>query len=269
MGQVKSGFNLREIMDNKKILLVNLSKGKMGELNSRLLGMFFVMKFQTAAMSRIDIPEEEREDFCLFVDEFQNFATESFESILSEARKFKLNLIVANQFMTQLTDQIREAIIGNIGTVVCGRIGVTDAELMIKKFAPVFDVSDLQNMPNFEAAAQMLINGVPTSPFTMATIPAMGNPNQEVAKYVRQLSAKKYGRTRAEVEKSINDRYVASAGMSMSAHGSTPERAKGSFLDEWLAKRQTIQSEPKGASEASNEPTEPETPLDSSENPEN
>ena len=147
IGQTKSGFNLREIMDNNKILLVNLSKGKMGELNSKLLGIIFVMKFQAAAMSRADIPEDQRVDFSLYVDEFQNFATDSFESILSEARKYKLSLIMGNQFMTQLTDKIREAIIGNVGTVISGRIGVTDAELMVKKFQPTFDVDDLAKFP--------------------------------------------------------------------------------------------------------------------------
>ena len=124
LGQTKSGFNIREIMDNKKILLINLSKGKTGELNAKLLGMIFVMKFQAAAMSRADTAEDDRQDFCLFVDEFQNFSTESFESILSEARKYRLNLVLANQFMTQLTDKIREAILGNVGTIMSGRLGV-------------------------------------------------------------------------------------------------------------------------------------------------
>ena len=151
LGQTKSGFNIRDIMDNKKILLVNLSKGKMGELNSKLLGMIFVMKFQAAAMSRVDTPEDKREDFCLFVDEFQNFSTESFESILSEARKFRLNLIVANQFMTQLTDKIREGVLGNVGTIVAGRLGVTDAELIEKVFSPTFSAEDLHKTPNHNA----------------------------------------------------------------------------------------------------------------------
>ena len=135
IGQTKSGFNLRDVMDNNKILLVNLAKGRTGELNSQLLGMIFVMKFQAAAMGRADVSEDQRRDFALYVDEFQNFATDSFESILSEARKYRLNLILANQFMTQLTDKIREAIIGNIGTVISGRIGITDAEILQKKFA--------------------------------------------------------------------------------------------------------------------------------------
>ncbi|MBO7560553.1 TraM recognition domain-containing protein, partial [Candidatus Saccharibacteria bacterium] len=151
LGQVKSGFNIREIMDNKKIFLVNLSKGRLGDINANLLGMIFVMKFQQATMSRQDIPEDQRQDFCLYVDEFQNFATDSFESILSEARKYRLNLIVANQFMTQLTDKIREALLGNVGTIICGRIGVTDAELMVKAFTPTFTAEDLTKTPNFAA----------------------------------------------------------------------------------------------------------------------
>ncbi len=118
IGQTKSAFDLREIMDNKKILLVNLSKGRTGELNSKLLGMIFVMKFQAAAMSRANIPEDERVDFCLYVDEFQNFSTDSFATIMSEARKYHLNLIVANQFTTQLTEEIRDAVFGNMGTIV-------------------------------------------------------------------------------------------------------------------------------------------------------
>ena len=170
LGQTKSGFNIREIMDNKKILLVNLSKGKTGELNAKLLGMIFVMKFQAAAMSRQDIPEDERQDFCLFVDEFQNFATESFESILSEARKYRLNLVLANQFMTQLTDKIREALLGNVGTIMSGRLGVTDAELMEKAFSPVFTAEDLHKQPNFCAIATVMMFDMPTSPFTISLL---------------------------------------------------------------------------------------------------
>ena len=127
IGQTKSGFNLRDIMDNKKILLVNLSKGRTGELNSQLLGMIFVMKFNAAAMGRADMPEDQRQDFSLYVDEFQNFATDSFATILSEARKYRLSLILANQFMTQLTDQIREAIAGKASGKGEGE-GQADAE---------------------------------------------------------------------------------------------------------------------------------------------
>ena len=209
LGQTKSGFNIRDIMDSNKILLVNLSKGKMGELNSKLLGMIFVMKFQAAAMSRVDLPEDERKDFCLFVDEFQNFSTDSFESILSEARKFRLNLIVANQFMTQLTDKIREGVLGNVGTIIAGRLGVTDAELIEKVFAPTFNAEDLHKTPNYHAIATVMMYGMPSTPFTM-TWPVLGKENPEVLASLKTYSAAKYGRPRAEVSAEIDRRLAAS-----------------------------------------------------------
>ena len=203
IGQTKSGFNLRDIMDNKKILLVNLSKGKVGELNSQLLGMIFVMKFNAAAMGRADMPEADRQDFSLYVDEFQNFATDSFATILSEARKYRLSLILANQFMTQLTDQIREAILGNIGTVISGRIGITDAEILIKKFTPTFDVEDLTRMPNFQTIASVMIQDVPSAAFSMTLLPALGQPNAQLRDALKKLSATKFGKPRAEVEQAF------------------------------------------------------------------
>lgn len=238
IGQTKSGFNLREIMDNNKILLVNLSKGKMGELNSKLLGIIFVMKFQAAAMSRADISEDERVDFSLYVDEFQNFATDSFESIMSEARKYKLSLIMGNQFMTQLTDKIREAIIGNVGTVISGRIGVTDAELMVKKFQPVFDVDDLAKLPNFQSITSVMINNVPSAPFSMNWIPPMGQVNTQLRDALVRLSSAKYGKPRAVVEKEIFERL----GRAQKAEVATakPVSKGSSFLDDWLAKRKQI-----------------------------
>ncbi len=259
MGQTKSGFNIREIMDGEKILLVNLSKGKMGELNSKLIGMIFVMKFQAAAMARADMAEDERKDFCLFVDEFQNFATESFESILSEARKYRLNLVLGNQFMTQLTDKIREAIIGNVGTVISGRIGVTDAELMVKKYQPVFDAEDLTKLPNYQAIASVMINNVPSAPFSMSLLPPMAQKNPQLSDAMKRLSATKYGFSRAVIEKEIfarleppkpqrpslpsNGAPGASPRPGMPAGPSTgaPSPASGgSFLDEWLSKRQQL-----------------------------
>ncbi len=156
IGQTKSAFDLRDIMDNKKILLVNLSKGRVGELNSKLLGMIFVMKFQAAAMSRSNVPESERQDFALYVDEFQNFSTDSFATIMSEARKFHLNLIVANQFTTQLTPEIRDAVFGNIGTIVSFRIGQNDIESISKYFQPIFTEDDLLRVPNHNAIIRTL-----------------------------------------------------------------------------------------------------------------
>lgn len=246
IGQTRSGFNLRDIMDNKKILIVNLSKGKMGELNSKLLGIIFVMKFQAAAMSRADIPEDERADFSLYVDEFQNFMTESFESILSEARKYHLSLIMANQFMTQLTDKIREAIIGNVGTVIAGRIGVTDAELLVKKFEPVFTVDDMTKMPNFQGVASVMVHNTPSAPFSMAFTPPLAKSNEKLADAMKKLSATKHGQPRAEVEAAIAKRIASrpkqapnmgpGAGNKIGAPGAA--KPGGSFLDEWLAKRQ-------------------------------
>ena len=200
IGQTKSGFNLREIMDNKKILLVNLSKGRVGELNSQLLGMIFVMKFNAAAMGRADMPEAERQDFSLYVDEFQNFATDSFATILSEARKYRLSLILANQFMTQLTDQIREAILGNIGTVISGRIGITDAEILVKKFTPTFDVEDLTRMPNYQTIASVMIQDVPSAAFSMSLLPPLGQANPQLRDALKKLTATKFGKPRAQVE---------------------------------------------------------------------
>ncbi|MEP7205221.1 MAG: TraM recognition domain-containing protein [Candidatus Saccharibacteria bacterium] len=262
IGQTKSGFNLRDVMDNNKILLVNLAKGRTGELNSQLLGMIFVMKFQAAAMGRADTPEDQRKDFALYVDEFQNFATDSFESILSEARKYRLNLVLANQFMTQLTDKIREAIIGNIGTVISGRIGITDAEILQKKFAPTFDAEDLTKLPNFQTIASVMINNVPSAAFSMALLPPMGTPSPQLRDALKKLSAAKYGRPRAEVEKEIFARLGAGDAakkekleamrraqqqrVNAQRPNNQPVGGQGvagggsSFLDDWLAKRQQI-----------------------------
>lgn len=238
LGQVKSGFNIREIMDNKKIFLVNLSKGRLGDINANLLGMIFVMKFQQAAMSRQDIPEDERKDFCLYVDEFQNFATDSFESILSEARKYRLNLIVANQFMTQLTEKIREALLGNVGTIICGRIGVTDAELMVKAFSPTFTAEDLTKTPNFAAIAKVMMFDMPSAPFTINLPPPMGEPNEELMDTLKVYSATKFGKTRAEVEKEIQDRWSAAEKAKEQAVEAPTSSSNGKegFLDGWLSK---------------------------------
>ena len=275
LGQVKSGFNIREIMDNKKIFLVNLSKGKLGDINSNLLGMIFVMKFQQAAMSRQDIPEDERKDFCLYVDEFQNFATDSFESILSEARKYRLNLIVANQFMTQLTEKIREALLGNVGSIICGRVGVTDAELMVKAFTPTFTAEDLTKTPNFAAVAKVMMFDMPSAPFTMNLPAPMGEPNDELMNTLKVYSATKYGKTRAEVEKEINERWsradkakqaAEAAKKPLEAHSdpkplmdtplapNAPQTAvkapQNGFLDSWLANKSTKSPEPVKSAES-------------------
>ncbi len=264
IGQTKSAFDLREVMDGGKILLVNLSKGRLGELNSKLLGMIFVMKFQAAAMSRANIPEDQRRDFALYVDEFQNFSTDSFATIMSEARKYHLNLIVANQFTTQLTDEIRDAVFGNMGTIVAFRIGQPDVEALSKYFQPYFDGNDLLRIPNHNTIIRTLVGGVPTQPFSMATLPPLGNPNEQLSKALKQLSAAKYGRPQAVVEKEIFARLATkpeppkfgqpfgnNSGMPGPGYGpgmnnpnpgfGAPPRpapqAPASFLDEWMNKR--------------------------------
>jgi len=273
IGQTSSSFDLREIMDKKKILLVNLAKGRVGELNSKLLGMVFVMKFQAAAMSRANVPEDQRTDFSLYVDEFQNFSTDSFATILSEARKYHLNLIVANQFMTQLTEEIRDAVIGNVGSIVSFRVGTTDAEFLVKQFQPTFDIDDLQKIPNYNAIVKLMIGGVPSQAFSMATLPPLGTPNPKLGDALRQLSAAKYGRARSQVEKEIFARLktnedpkpafgapgggfgsaqpprAGSMGAGANPFGAAspqlgqpprppaPPSSGSSFLDDWLSKR--------------------------------
>jgi len=269
IGQTKSSFDIRDIMDNKKILLVNLSKGRTGELNSKLLGMIFVMKFQAAAMSRANVPESERQDFCLYVDEFQNFSTDSFASILSEARKYRLNLIVANQFTTQLSDEIRDAVFGNIGTIVSFRVGTADAEFLAKQFTPIFDMDDLQRIPNGNMIMRMLIGGIPTQPFSMAGLPPLGNPNKELADALKQLSAAKHGRPRAIVEKEIMDRLqtddLEPIGQAKPVAGrmggvQPPQKpSSASFLDDWLKKKETNSF--KAPSSPFNKPTGAQQPA--------
>lgn len=265
IGQNTSSFDLRKIMDEGKILLVNLSKGRTGELNSKLLGMIFVMKFQAAAMSRANIPEDQRRDFSLYVDEFQNFSTDSFATILSEARKFKLNLIVANQFTTQLAEEVRDAIFGNIGTVISHRVGNQDAEVLERYYRPIFDVDDLQQLPNYNTIVKMLIGGVPTQPFSMANLPPLGHSNKQLADALKQLSAVKYGRPRSIVEKEIFDRLTtqeapkpafgapsAPFGGGAPTSFSTAPKPSGqnSFLDDWLAKRRAQDAKRATASSA-------------------
>ncbi len=269
IGQTKSGFNFPDIMNNNKILLVNLSKGKMGDLNSKLLGIIFVMKFQAAAMARANIPEEERKDFTLYVDEFQNFATDSFETILSEARKYRLSLVLGNQFMTQLKEELREAIIGNVGTTVTGRIGITDAEIMVKRYAPVFDAEDLTKLPNHESVVVAQIQGVPSAPFSMSWIAPMGQSNQQLSDALKRLSAAKYGQPRAKVEQEIFTRLTVKKPLSQAPGGlpampgtpgsgippATSPSSGSSFLDEWLAKRKQLSTTP--SSQVSAPPASP------------
>lgn len=210
MGQQKSGFDFRDIMDKQKILIVNLAKGKTGEVNAKLIGLIIVAKLQMAALGRADLPEEQRKDFYLYIDEFQNFITDSIATILSEARKYRLNLIIAHQYLGQLTDEkgksdIRDAVLGNAGTMAAFRIGPEDAELLAKEFAPVFGPYDLMNVEKFTANIKLLVDNETTKPFNMSTYPPTTG-NRELGEAIRQLSRLKYGRDRRIVESEILER---------------------------------------------------------------
>lgn len=203
IGQPKSAFNFRQIMDNGKILLVNLSRGKIGDINADLLGMIIVGKILMAALSRVDIADEnQRRDFNLYIDEFHNFSTDSIAVILSEARKYRLNLVMAHQFIAQLTEKIRDAVFGNAGAIISLRVGAPDAEFLVKQFEPVFNQNDLINIDNFSAYAKILIHGQTAKPFNIKIIPPEQG-DKEQAEEIKRISRLKYGRDKQEVEEEI------------------------------------------------------------------
>jgi hypothetical protein len=205
MGQSHSGFDLSKIMDEKKIFLANLSKGLTGEVNSSLLGLILVSKMQMAAMKRARIPEAERKDFYLYIDEFQNFTTDSIATILSEARKYKLNLTIAHQYMPQLKQEIRDAVLGNVGTMASFRIGAEDAENLEKQFSPAFSKYDLVNLDNLNLIAKMMINGKVSTPFKMQLMP-FHQGKKEIVDPIKKIAKLKYGKSRAIVEQEIAER---------------------------------------------------------------
>ena len=208
VGQSKSTINIPEIMNSDKILLVNVAKGRIGEDNSALLGAMIITKIQLAAMERVRIPEEERKDFYLYVDEFQNFATESFASILSEARKYRLNLIIAHQYVGQLiseaTTAVRDAVFGNVGTLITFRVGAADAEFLEKEFSPEFVIRDLVNLENYNIYLKLMIDGMSSRSFSAATLPPikMEGADGQRDKIVK-VSREKYANPRKEVEEKI------------------------------------------------------------------
>lgn len=207
--QEKSAFNFREVMDNKKILLLNLAKGKLGETNANLIGMIITGKLLIAALSRTDIPnEKDRKDFFFYIDEFQNVTTKSISTILAEARKYRLNLTVAHQYLGQLEDDIKKAIFGNVGSMLTFRIGAEDAEFVEKQYAPIFSAHDLANIDNLNAYFRPLINGMTTSPFNIKSYPFPPVKGDEsLAASIKELSRLKYGRPREEIEAEIHARY--------------------------------------------------------------
>lgn len=202
IAQEKSTINFRHAMDSQQIILVNLSKGKIGEINANLLGMIIVGKILIAALSRVDIPEHERNDFYLYIDEFQNFTTDSIAQILSEARKYRLALVIAHQFIAQLKEEISKAVFGNVGSICSFRIGAEDAEFVQKQYEPVFDANDLMNVDNRNCFMKLLINNQVAPPFNMKTYPpTKGSP--EIAAAIKELSKLKYGRNRDIVNEEI------------------------------------------------------------------
>lgn len=206
ISQEKSAFNFRQILDNKKILLVNLSKGRLGDINANLLGLIIVGKLQMAALSRADSTQS-LPPFYLYIDEFQNFTTPSISSILSEARKYKLSLNMAHQYLSQLSDDIRNSVLGNVGSMAVFRISPDDAEILVKRLEPTFGVQDILKLDNRNAYVSMLIDGVPAKPFNIKT-PDLPSGNPEIVESLKELSALKYGRPRDEVEKEVLDKFM-------------------------------------------------------------
>ncbi|MFZ6015213.1 MAG: type IV secretory system conjugative DNA transfer family protein [Patescibacteria group bacterium] len=248
VSQVKSTIDIRKIMDDGKILIVNLSKGRIGEENMRLLGGMIISRMQMAAMERVDMLEEDRRDFYLFVDEFQNFANESFASILSEARKYHLSLTIAHQYIEQLTEEVRAAVIGNVGTIVSFRVGSTDAEFLEKEFLPVFTSEDLVNLPKFTIYLKLMVDGVATSPFSATTLPPMarltGNEEKVIA-----VSRERYAIPRAQIAEKV----LRWSGM----ESATLRAAGAETADEEAAQTESV---PKISVDAQTLKSEPETP---------
>lgn len=210
IGQSESAFNVRKIMDEQKVLLVNLSKGKLGEQDAKFLGLILVPKILTAAMSRQDIPMEQRKDFYLYVDEFQNYATEDFAVILSEARKYRLNLIVANQFVSQIDEDVKNAVFGNVGSMVSFRVGVPDANFLQHEFAPTFNENDLTNIEKYHVYMKTIVKNEPIPPFSMSLLKDMdaqkAQMNPKLAEMIKELSRLKYGKPREMIEEDMNKR---------------------------------------------------------------
>ena len=203
VGQTASSFDIREVMDKKKILIINLSKGRIGEDNGALLGAMMITKIQLAAMGRVDIHEDKRKDFYLYVDEFQNFATESFANILSEARKYRLNLILANQYVTQIDEEVRDAIFGNAGSIVTFRVGAMDAEFLEKEFEPVFMMNDIINLPKYQIYLKLMIDGIAGDAFSATTLPPIKLEASDNEKKIINSSRERYSASKAEVEDKI------------------------------------------------------------------
>lgn len=236
IGQPKSSFNLREIMDQRKILIINLSKGRIGDTNANLLGGMLITKIYLAAMSRADSPEEELQklpNFYLFVDEFQNFANASFADILSEARKYKLNLTIAHQYIEQMSEEVQAAVFGNVGSMIVFRVGATDADPLEKEFAPVFMAQDLVNLGMFQIYLKLMIDGVGSQPFSATSMKPIPKPTQIFVKEIIDASRSKYASDRKEVEKFIIERMKQAPSQS-----SSPKERSKNFVEKKVEKNE-------------------------------
>jgi hypothetical protein len=207
-------------MDEGKILIMNLSKGRIGEENSRLLGAMAITRMFLAAMSRIDTPEDERRDFILYVDEFQNFASEAFEGILSEARKYHLSLVLAHQYIAQMDERVRDAVFGNVGTFVSFRIGAEDAEFIEKEFVPEFSVEDLVNTDKYGIILKLMIDGVTSRAFSARTLPPIDKSHESFRTEIIEISRKKYGTPREQMEK------LLAGWVTDSSHSQAPQQQR-------------------------------------------
>jgi hypothetical protein len=231
ISQQKSSFSFRDAMDNQKIILVKLSKGKIGDLNANLLGMIVINKLLMAALGRANMDESQRKDFYLYIDEFQNFLTDSIEVILSEARKYRLALVMGHQYLGQLTkhgdSKFRDAIFGNVGTKVSFRIGIDDAESMAKEFSPVFNEYDFLNCPKYNTFCKLLIDNANPPPFNMATYPfsEFADENMELGQRIAQNSYQTYCKDRAIIEAEVRER-VAQVQEKVKAMGAAKENKK-------------------------------------------
>ncbi|MCH8049241.1 TraM recognition domain-containing protein, partial [Patescibacteria group bacterium] len=202
VAQSKSTFNLRAIMDDQLIFFANLSKGRIGEDAMRLLGGMLITKIQMSAMERVDMPEEKRQDFYMYVDEFQNFAVESFASILSEARKYRLNLIMAHQYIAQLSEEVRDSVFGNVGTIISFRIGNQDADFMETEFMPRFTPEDLINLPKYQIYLKLMIDGISSMPFSAITLPPIAHNTGSKDRVIQQ-SRQRYAGDRKKIEEQV------------------------------------------------------------------
>jgi hypothetical protein len=254
IGQPKSTFNIREIMDEGKILIVNLSKGLIGEDNASILGAFLVTKIQLAAMSRSDIPKiEDRRPFYLYVDEFQNFATDSFATILSEARKYGLNLTVANQYISQMSDTVRDAVFGNVGTMICFRVSADDAPILSKQFEPQFEPTDLLQMHNRNFIINMVIKGEKSPAFSASTL-TLPPPQIDNTGRIVENTRRLYSRSRADIEAEISN------SMQQQTAGATPPPKSNTLGRQWPINAQSQTVTPSRPAPRSAAPQTPSSP---------